>query len=158
MGKTGRPPKTFSRVEREWIADNLGSLSVRDMAERLDRPKSTVGREVMAIRKEVGLPMPPDPRWPDARAPDPPDGTEARLLELARTLRAKLLTADERNVARIAEEYRETVLALARLDRAEPDPGESTADEPDEKPGGTFLDMVRARHRGGAQGQGAGGA
>lgn len=153
--------KPWSRVEREWAESQLGRLSVREMAERLGRSKSDVGRTVVAIRAEVGLPMPPDPRYPDADEPDPPDGTEGRLLEVASRLRAAMLVADEKNLAAIARQYRETVLALGRVQGAAGS-GDGEGDPPaggagDQAPGGgDLLRMAiedRARRAGGSGGR-----
>lgn len=122
-GRVGRPPKAFSAVERDWIASQLGKLSIREMADRLGRPKSTVGREAKRLREERGLPMPADPRYPEPAEPDPPDGELERLRELAATLRAAFLAADERNLPKIASEYRETLHDIERLEGGDDDDG-----------------------------------
>ena len=87
--RRGRP---LSPAEREWIAGHVGKLSVRQMAEQLQRPKSTVDRAARAIRAERGIP------------------------DLASFLRGATMAADERNVARVASEYRQTLVEIERLE------------------------------------------
>lgn len=87
------------------------------MAAELGRPKSTVDRKAREARAAGALGA-ADVRAPAGSGmPDPgpdtdPGDTEARLSELASVLRTRVLEADERNVARIAAEYRETLEAI----------------------------------------------
>lgn len=134
--------KEYSRVEREWVEEHLGKLSVREMADRLGRSKSDVGRATIQIRRDMHLPLPPDPRYPDADEPDPPDGTEERLVELASRLRCALLTADERNLGAIARQYRETVLALGEVRDSRRAAEDQGAPRRDHGGGATVLRMA----------------
>lgn len=119
--KRGRP---LSPAEKEWIAQHVGKLSVRQMAEQLQRPKSTVDRAARAIRREVGLPDPALADLPEAHGQDPPPKTtEERLDELSGFLRAATMAADERNVAKLASEYRQTLVELERLEGGGGDDG-----------------------------------
>ena len=111
--RRGRP---LSPAEREWIAGHVGKLSVRQMAEQLQRPKSTVDRAARAIRAERGIPDPSLEDLPEPRCQDPPHSTEERLRELASFLRGATMAADERNVARVASEYRQTLVEIERLE------------------------------------------
>ena len=89
--RRGRP---LSPAEREWIAGHVGKLSVRQMAEQLQRPKSTVDRAARAIRAERGIPDPSLEDLPEPRCQDPPDSTEERLRELASFLRGATMAGD----------------------------------------------------------------
>lgn len=117
MSHTRGSPRPWSAVELAYIRENCGKLSVRQMAQDLGRPKSSVDRKAREARASGALgtvdthapagtgPLPPDP----AAAPESIDG---RLDELASLLRSRVMEADERNVAKIAAEYRETLEAL----------------------------------------------
>jgi hypothetical protein len=119
--RRGRP---LSPAEREWIAQHVGKLSVRQMAEQLQRPKSTVDRAARAVRAEVGLPDPSLEDLPEPRGQDPPGSTEERLRELASFLRGATMAADERNVAKVASEYRQTLVEIERLEGGGNDGGD----------------------------------
>ena len=119
MSQRGRDGRTagnrMSAVERRFIKDKYGVLSIREIAEKLGKSKSAVGREVKALRAKGEI-------APEQRPPKAPVAKDIdrmpyeRLLELADTLRALLANSDERNSARLAAEYRATLMEIQKID------------------------------------------